>query len=109
VTATRTEIVDTVVLGCEHLPHAESYVAALGASRIGRLVGVHDEAPALGHEGGDPLLHLRPEAQRDPADQLLGGVEVVGQDDLVELGDEPGRAATSDHHHHRGHKGGLAS
>jgi predicted dehydrogenase len=48
VTATRTEIVDTVVLGCEHLPHAESYVAALGASRIGRLVGVHDEAPALG-------------------------------------------------------------
>ncbi|QIG43382.1 Gfo/Idh/MocA family oxidoreductase [Nocardioides anomalus] len=41
-------MIDVVLLGVEHGPHARSYAAALGRSRDGRLVGVHDRDPELG-------------------------------------------------------------
>lgn len=43
-----TEEVTTVLLGCAHVRHAQSYAAAVSASRFGRLVGVYDESLALG-------------------------------------------------------------
>jgi predicted dehydrogenase len=46
---------DVVLLGCEHLPHARSYSAALQRSRTGRLVGVHDGSPDLGRPLADEL------------------------------------------------------
>ncbi|RYB88674.1 Gfo/Idh/MocA family oxidoreductase [Nocardioides glacieisoli] len=41
-------MIDVVLLGVEHGPHALSYATALGRSRAGRLVGVHDRSSALG-------------------------------------------------------------
>jgi len=41
-------VIDVVLLGCEHLPHARSYAGALQRSHGGRLVGVHDGSPEFG-------------------------------------------------------------
>ena len=41
-------MIDVVLLGCEHLPHARSYAGALQRSSAARLVGVHDPTPELG-------------------------------------------------------------
>jgi predicted dehydrogenase len=41
-------VIDVVLLGCEHLPHARSYARALQHSEIGRLVGVYDASAELG-------------------------------------------------------------
>jgi len=41
-------LIDVVLLGCEHLPHARSYAGALHRSGAARLVGVHDASPELG-------------------------------------------------------------
>jgi predicted dehydrogenase len=63
-TLIREGVVDTVLLGCEHLPHAQSYVGALGRSSIGRLVGVYDESPGLGGplaEQADAVFESDPE------------------------------------------------
>lgn len=41
-------MIDVVLLGVEHGPHAASYARGLARSRSGRLVGVHDADPQLG-------------------------------------------------------------
>lgn len=41
-------MIDVVLLGCEHAPHARSYAGALQRSGASRLVGVHDPSPDLG-------------------------------------------------------------
>lgn len=41
-------MIDVVILGVEHGPHARSYAGALGRSGLGRLVGVYDSSPELG-------------------------------------------------------------
>lgn len=48
-------MIDTVLLGCEHLPHARSYAGALRRSRGGRLVGLYDASPELGEPLADAL------------------------------------------------------
>lgn len=44
-------MIDVVLLGVEHGPHARSYAGALDRSRTGRLVGIYDSS----HELGEPL------------------------------------------------------
>lgn len=41
-------MIEVVLLGVEHAPHALSYAGALGRARAGRLVGVHDPSVELG-------------------------------------------------------------
>jgi len=41
-------VIDVVLLGCQHVPHARSYAGALTRSRAAQLVGVYDESPDLG-------------------------------------------------------------
>ena len=48
-------MIDVVLLGCEHLPHARSYAGALQRSRAARVVGVHDRSPELGAPLADEL------------------------------------------------------
>ncbi len=48
-------MIDIVLLGCEHLPHARSYAGAVRRSRAGRLVGVHDGSPDLGRPLAEEL------------------------------------------------------
>ena len=70
-----------------------------GTTSIGSVGQRGADALALGDDQPHPGVHLVDEAQRQPAGDLLGGVEVVRQHDLVELGDEPRRAR-------RGSRGG---
>lgn len=87
-------MIDVVLLGCEHLPHARSYAAALQRSRGGRLVGVYDGSPQL---GGPFAERLGVPFDADP-DRLLGRLggglrpaaavvcsATAGHRDLVEL------------------------
>jgi predicted dehydrogenase len=48
-------MIDVVLLGVEHGPHARSYARGLGRSPIGRLVGVYDASPELGAPLGSEL------------------------------------------------------
>ena len=48
-------MIDVVLLGVEHGPHALSYAGALGRSRAGRLTGVYDPSPELGGPLADEL------------------------------------------------------
>jgi predicted dehydrogenase len=48
-------MIDVVLLGCEHVPHALSYAGALDRSPHGRLVGVADASPELAAPLADDL------------------------------------------------------
>jgi len=60
-------MIDVVLLGVEHGPHALSYAGALGRSQTGRLVGVHDSTPEL----GGPLADELGVPYYDDAEELL--------------------------------------
>jgi predicted dehydrogenase len=48
-----TGVVDVVIVGCAHRPHAWSYARALASSPSARLVGVFDEDESLGRSVAD--------------------------------------------------------
>jgi predicted dehydrogenase len=60
-------VIDVVLLGVEHAPHARSYARALSHSDVGRLVGVHDPLPELGR----PLAEELGVAYAEDAGDLL--------------------------------------
>jgi predicted dehydrogenase len=81
-------VIDVVLLGCQHVPHARSYAGALTRSGAARLVGVYDESSDLGQSLADEFgVPYSPDA-----DELLNraGAAVVcsptdGHRALVEL------------------------
>ena len=63
-------MIDVVLLGCEHLPHARAYAHALQRSSEARVVGVYDASPGIGGPVAGELgvsYHADPETLLDRA------------------------------------------
>lgn len=101
-------MIDVVLLGCQHVPHARSYAGALTRSSAARLVGVYDESSDLGESLADEFgVPYYPDAVQvldraeaavvcSPTDRHRGLVELAASHGVHVLCEKPLATSVAD-------------